>query len=162
MIRSQVAGSAADADAVTDAVLTASRLLVAVSSSAISAVQHTVTLPQFRLLVVLHGRGPLKHAALADHLGVNPSTASRMVDRLVGVGMVERRTSPNSRREIVLQLTTNGSQVVRRVTQRRRREIAKIIERMPERAREGLIDVLAAFAEAGGTPAATASDANWP
>lgn len=162
MTRTQVAGNALDVDAVTDAVLAASRLLMTVSAGAISAVQHTVTLPQFRLLVILHGEGPLKHAVLADHLGVNPSTASRMVDRLVGVGMVERRTSPSSRREIVLHLTTAGNRVVRRVTQRRRREIAKIVARMPERAREGLVDVLMAFAEAGGKPPAPEPGANWP
>jgi DNA-binding MarR family transcriptional regulator len=163
MTRCQVTESTVDADAVTDAVLIASRLLVAVSADAVSAVPHTLTLPQFRLLATLHGRGPLKHAALADHLGVNPSTASRMVDRLVAVGMVERRTSPTSRREIVLHLTTAGGQVVREVTEHRRREIANIIAKMPECARNGLVDVLTAFAAAGGTSRATAiPDATWP
>ena len=151
-----------DIDAVTDAVLTASRLLVAVSARSISAVAETITLPQFRLLVVLHTRGPLKHAVLAEHLEVNPSTASRMVDRLVAVGMVERQDSPNSRREVAVVLTTEGRRVVRQVTARRRKEIAKIVATMPEHARGGLIDVLTAFAQAGGEPAAgTAADAIW-
>lgn len=150
---------AADVDAVTDAVLTASRLLVAISARSISAVADTITLPQFRLLVILHSRGPLKHAALAEQLGVNPSTVSRMVDRLAAVGMVNRQASPTSRREIVVELTADGDRVVRQVTARRRSEIAKIVTKMPVHARQGLVEVLAAFAEAGEEPpASTAFD----
>jgi DNA-binding MarR family transcriptional regulator len=152
-----------DVDAVTDAVLTASRLLIAVSARSLSAVEDTITLPQFRLLVILHSRGSLKHAVLADYLGVNPSTASRMVDRLVSGGMVLRQTSPTSRREIVVHLTDAGSRVVQEVTDRRRNEIASIVAKMPEEARQGLVDVLTAFADAGGEPPATAAlDTIWP
>lgn len=162
MPRTSTTGAAADVDAVTDAVLTASRLLVAVSARSISASGDLVSLPQFRLLVVLHTRGPLKHAALAEHLGVNPSTATRMVDRLIAVGMVHRQHNPASRREIVLELTAEGTRLVRQVTARRRKEISKIVAKMPESARGGLVEVLAAFAEAGGEPSAgTTLDAIW-
>lgn len=161
--RSTPALDVTDVDAVTDAVLTASRVLVAVSARSIAAAGDLITLPQFRLLVVLHTRGPLKHADLAEHLQVTPSTASRMVDRLVTVGMVDRRHSPVSRREIVLALTREGAKVVRQVTTRRRKEIAKIVARMPDDARRGLVEVLTAFAEAGGEPPAStvAPDAVW-
>ncbi|WP_329045691.1 MarR family transcriptional regulator [Amycolatopsis sp. NBC_01488] len=162
MPRPTVQFDATDIDAVTDAVLTASRLLVAVSARSIAAAGDTITLPQFRLLVILQSRGALKHAALAEYLGVTPSTASRMVDRLVAVGTVERQNSPNSRREIVLQLTKEGARLVRQVTTRRRKEIAKIVAKMPDDARQGLVDVLAAFAEAGGEPpAGTSPEAIW-
>ncbi|MBS2539761.1 hypothetical protein KGQ20_44170 [Catenulispora sp. NF23] len=42
-----------DVDRVTDAVLTASRLLVAVSARSLNEVEDSLTLPQFRALVVL-------------------------------------------------------------------------------------------------------------
>ncbi|MFI6026751.1 MarR family winged helix-turn-helix transcriptional regulator [Amycolatopsis magusensis] len=156
-------GSPPAADAVTDAVLTASRLLVAVSVRSLAAIDEAVTLPQFRLLVVLDTRGPLKHATLAEHLGVNPSTANRMVNRLVTAGMVDRRTSPESRREIVLSLTASGTRVVHRVTTRRRAEIAKIVAKMPATHRQGLVDALTAFAAAGGEPPVhTQLDGIWP
>jgi DNA-binding MarR family transcriptional regulator len=162
MARTSAAVDASDVDAVTDAVLTASRLLVAVSARSIAAAGDAITLPQFRLLVVLQTRGPLKHADLAEHLGVTPSTASRMVDRLVTVGVVDRQHSPVSRREIVITLTRDGAKVVRQVTARRRKEIAKIVARMPDEARHGLVDVLTAFAEAGGEPPASAApEAVW-
>ncbi|MFC0432433.1 MarR family winged helix-turn-helix transcriptional regulator [Kutzneria buriramensis] len=150
-----------DVDAVTDAVLTASRLLVAVSARSIAAVDEAITLAQFRMLVILQSVGSVKHAALADQLGVNPSTASRMVDRLVAAGMVERQTNPVSRREIVIELTAEAHRVVRQVTARRRKEIARIVAKMPPETRAGLVDALLAFAEAGGETQVTTPDAAW-
>ncbi|WP_188987151.1 MarR family winged helix-turn-helix transcriptional regulator [Saccharopolyspora thermophila] len=144
--------AAEDVDAVTDAVLTASRLLVAVSARAVASVAESLTLPQFRLLVVLAGSGPRKLATVAEELGVNPSTVTRMVDRLVAADMVDRRPNPASRRESVLALTAAGADTVARVTARRRAEIARIVRRMPTAARRALVSALTAFAEAGGEP----------
>lgn len=50
-------GTMEEVDAVTGAVLTASRLLVAVSARSLSAAGERVTLPQFRMLLVLSTRG---------------------------------------------------------------------------------------------------------
>ncbi|WP_410590502.1 MarR family winged helix-turn-helix transcriptional regulator [Amycolatopsis sp. lyj-23] len=162
MTRTSSGVDAAGLDALTDAVLTASRLLVAISVRSIAAAGETLTLPQFRLLVVLHARGPLKHATLAEHLGVTPSTASRTVDRLVAGGLVDRRTSPVSRREIILAITPDGARIVRRVIARRRKEIAKVVGRMSAGHRDGLVEALTAFAEAGGEPALDgAPEAIW-
>jgi DNA-binding MarR family transcriptional regulator len=151
----------AAADAVTDAVLTASRLLIAVSASSIAAVDESITIPQFRLLVVLHTRGPMKLSILAEHLGVNPSTTTRMVDRLIFTGMVDRQVNPTSRREVLLDLTEDGAQTVTRVTQQRRRQIARIVARMPAQHRAQLIEALEAFNDAGGEPPVTDPRGEW-
>jgi hypothetical protein len=74
-------------DAITDALLTASRLLVAISAHSIGQVDETITIPQFRTLVILSNRGPMNLATLAGLLGVQPSASGRMVDRLVGAGL---------------------------------------------------------------------------
>lgn len=147
----------ADIDAVSDAVLTASRLLVAVSARSIAAVDDTITLPQFRLLVILQSRGRQKAVDLADALGVNPSTATRAVDRLLTAGLVDRRPNPQSRRETHISLTPSGERIVREVTARRREEIARIVERMPPTHRRGMVRALSAFSKAGGEPSATTS-----
>lgn len=144
--------SSGDVDALTDAVLTASRLLVAVSARSIAAVDESLTLAQFRMLVVLDSRGPVKLTSLAEHLSVNPSTATRMVDRLAANGLVVRQASPTSRRELVLALSADGKRVVQTTTRRRRAEIRKIVSRMPAGTRVGLVDALVAFADAGGEP----------
>jgi DNA-binding MarR family transcriptional regulator len=151
-----------DADSITDAVLTASRLLVAVSARSIAAVDDSITVPQFRLLVVLDSRGPCKLASLAEQLGVNPSTATRMVDRLVSGGLISRAANPASRRELLVTLTDTGASVVRSVTERRRAEISRIVGKMPEEARSGLVRALSAFAEAGEEPPVSHSgDGVW-
>ncbi len=152
---------ATDADAVADAVLTASRLLIAVSASSIAAVDETITIPQFRLLVVLRTRGAMKQAVLAEHLGVNPSTINRMVERLIAAGLVDRQPNPDSRREVVLDLTDIGRRIVTRVTQQRRREIARIVARMPVQRRTQLIEALESFTEAGGEPSVEEQRDDW-
>jgi hypothetical protein len=80
-----------DLDAVVDAVLLSSRALVAVSARSIAAAKG-VTLPQFRMLVVL-SQASANLTALAAGLDVAPSTAMRMVDRLEPGGAA---TSPLS------------------------------------------------------------------
>ncbi|GAA0319793.1 MarR family transcriptional regulator [Actinoallomurus spadix] len=144
-----------DIDAVTSAVLTASRLLVGISLRSLTAVREQVTLPQFRLLVVLATHEETKLVTLADHLGVNPSTAMRMVERLVAAGLIDRRVNPASRREVLLRLTGDGSRVVDEVTARRREEIAAIVAAMPAEQRAGLVGALKAFTDAGGEPLVT-------
>ena len=141
-----------DVNAVTAAVLTASRLLVAVSARSLATVQERVTLPQFRLLVVLAGDGEMKLVALAERLAVNPSTAMRMVARLTTAGLVDRRVNPENRRENVLRLTGPGRRIVDDVTARRRTEITAIVARMPADQRRGLVTALRAFSAAGDEP----------
>lgn len=141
-------------DAITDALVTASRLLVAISARSIAEVDESITIPQFRALVLLSSRGASNLAALAGLLDVQPSTIGRMVDRLVAAGLIDRRPHPQSRRELVVELTTRGREVVETVTARRRAEIARVVQAMPEPQRRGLVSALTAFTAAGGEPPA--------
>jgi DNA-binding MarR family transcriptional regulator len=139
-------------DVITDALLTASRLLMAISARSISQVDETITIPQFRTLVILSNRGPVNLATLAGLLGVQPSATGRMVDRLVAAGLIDRLPHPTSRRELLAALTKRGREVVRKVTAYRRAEIAAIVEKMPPTERHGLVRALTAFTAAGGEP----------
>lgn len=141
-------------DVITDALLTASRLLVAVSSHSIALVDENITIPQFRTLVILSNRGPVNLATLAGLLDVQPSAAGRMVDRLVSAGLIDRLPHPRSRRELLAALTPRGSDIVSKVTSRRRAEIARIVEKMPPPERHGLVRALTAFTAAGGETSA--------
>ncbi|BCI82992.1 MarR family winged helix-turn-helix transcriptional regulator [Mycobacterium sp. SMC-18] len=146
--------SAQSVDAITDALITASRLLVSISARSIAEVDDTITIPQFRVLVILSSRGTTNLATLAGLLDVQPSTIGRMAERLVAAGLIDRRPHPNSRRELVVELTARGRKVVRTVTARRRAEIVRVVEAMPARQREGMVSALTAFTEAGGEPPA--------
>jgi DNA-binding MarR family transcriptional regulator len=141
-------------DAITDALLTASRLLIAISARSIAHVDETITIPQFRTLVILSACGPVNVATLAGLLDVQPSTTGRMVERLVTAGLIDRRPHPDSRRELMVALTVRGQEIVRTVTAHRREEIARVVQKMPQRERHGLVRTLTAFTTAGGEPAA--------
>lgn len=147
-----------DVDAVTTAVLTASRLLVAVAARSLAAVEDSVTLPQFRLLVLLSAHGPMSLTALAEQLAVNPSTAMRMADRLEGAEMIIRSVNPAVRRQHIVRLTRRGRRVVSRVTARRRKEITAIVARMAPEARTELVGALRSFNAAGREPEAPPDD----
>ena len=127
---------------------------MAISARSIASIDETLTIAQFRTLVILSNEGPVNLATLAGLLDVQPSTIGRMVDRLVTAGLIDRHTHPNSRRELVVDLTRQGRRVVRAVTAQRRNEIARVVGEMPPRERQGLVRALTAFTTAGGEPAA--------
>ncbi len=116
----------------------------------IAVVEDDVTLVQYRALVLLTTRGDQNVSVLAEALGVHPSTATRLCDRLVAKDLVERATSTESRREIVLSVTPTGRAVVRAVSARRRKEVTRIVERLPRDERQRLRAVFGVFAEAAG------------
>src|SRR5579859_6540907 len=93
------------ADPTTQAVLVGSRALVGVAARSLSATEDTITLVQYRVLVLLAARGDLIVGALAERLGVHQSTATRLCDRLVTKGLIDRATSAESRREVFVRLT---------------------------------------------------------
>ncbi|MEV0196311.1 MarR family transcriptional regulator [Nonomuraea sp. NPDC050691] len=139
-------------DAVTSAVVTGSRLLVAIAARSLAGAQDKVTLPQFRMLVVLSVHGETKLVKMAELLNVNSSTAMRMADRLVAAGLIVREVNPHNRRESLMRLTAEGRRLVDEVTGRRREEIAVILSRMTSDERSALVAAMAAFTRAGGEP----------
>jgi DNA-binding MarR family transcriptional regulator len=141
-------GADREAEDVTLAVMAASRLIVALSARALGAVDVSLTLPQLRSLVALRTCGPIKLAAMAATLGVNPSTALRMVERLESLGLIDRRVNPDNRREVVLRLTPEGQALTDRVLSHRRAAIRALVERLPARERAGLVPALRALTAA--------------
>jgi len=135
---------------VTDALITASRALVAVAARSLASVDDDVTLPQYRALIVLATRGPQTVGQLAIGLDIHPSTATRLCDRLVTKGLVTRATDEDNRRETNIALKSSGRDIVDRVTSARRDEIARIVGRIPARLRQPTITALNAFADAAG------------
>lgn len=146
-----------------DAVLSASRVLVAVAARSLADLDDAedVTLTQFRSLVVLASRGPQGMASLADALGVTPPTASRLCDRLVRKGLVRRRTDRTDRRQVRIALTDQGKRLVDVVTERRRHEIAHLLDAVPEDARRSVVAGLQLLAEAAGEVPEQDSNSGW-
>src|ERR1700691_4356225 len=114
-------------DSILDAVVTASRVLVAIAARSLADVGEEVTLTQYRSLVVLASRGPQGVAALADAVAVTPPTASRLVERWARKDLARRRTDRHDRRQVPLGLTEAGRRLVDLVTERRRVEITELL-----------------------------------
>jgi DNA-binding MarR family transcriptional regulator len=132
----------------TEAVLVASRALVGVAARSLAETEDTVTLVQYRALVLLAVRGETNVGALAEALGVHQSTATRLCDRLVKRGLVERGSPPESRREVVVSLTRAGHALLQSVTAKRRAEIDAIMARLPAKQRAAITEALLLFADA--------------
>ena len=113
-------------EAVVDAVLTASRTLIAVATSSLGAAAEDTTIAQYRALVVLASRGAQRMTDLAGALDVTPSTAGRMCDRLLRKGLIRRHRARADRRAVQVSITPAGRQVVDQATARRRALIAGI------------------------------------
>ena len=137
-------------DSVVDAVLSASRVLVAVAARSLADPGEEVTLTQYRTLVVLASCGPQNLSGLAEAVGVTPATATRMCDRLVRKKLVRRRTERDDRRQLRVMLTTKGRSLVDDVTDRRRKEIARIMNEIPAAELAVLVHALGRLASAGG------------
>lgn len=148
-------------DAVTEAVLLASRALVAVAVRSLAAAPDDVTLAQYRALVVLTSRGPQGAGALAEELGVAPSSVTRLCDRLVAKSMVERYSSAGSRRAVEIAVTRRGAALVDAVTQARRREIAEIVGAVPPSRRSAMVRSLQEFGAAAGEVPEQAWSLGW-
>ncbi len=133
-----------------DAVLSASRALVAVAARSLASCETEITLPQYRALVVLSARGPQRVADLAEALDVLPSTATRMCDRLVAKQLLRRTRSPQDRRSVKVAVTADGRQLVDRISETRRRELQRILSQLPPAGRPAVVEALRAFSRAAG------------
>jgi DNA-binding MarR family transcriptional regulator len=70
-----------------------------------------LTPSKLRALTLL-ADGGLRIGELADGVGVDDTTATRLVDRLEAMGVAERRSEPGDRRATTVELTTAGEELV--------------------------------------------------
>ena len=112
--------------------LAASRGLLGVVARSLAPALEDVTVPQFRLIVLVTALGPTRSGDLAERLAVGPSTLTRNVDRLVADGWVERLPSTESRREVLVGPTDQGRALVADVMERRRTEIVGLLASLPD------------------------------
>lgn len=96
-----------------------------------------VSLPQFRLLLVLHELGRSSSTQCAQSLGVAGSSVTRLADRLHASGHLVRGADPGNRSLVTLELTDAGHRAVQQATSRRRRDLSHVLDRLDpaERAR---------------------------
>jgi DNA-binding MarR family transcriptional regulator len=151
-----------DLDGLAEVALPAVRALVGIAVRALEASPIPVTLPQYRLLVTLSKDGPLRSSALAELLGVDASTVTRMCDRLLRDGLIVRRAEPSDRRVQRIALSAKGEQTVAAVSARRREEFATLLDAIPAPRRAGVIAALRELGAASdGRAGAGSSQLAW-
>jgi DNA-binding MarR family transcriptional regulator len=103
---------------------------------------------QLRALTALRQKGEVNLAQLAEDIGITVSTASRLVDRLVGADWVHRTSSASNRRELSLTLTDTGKRLLRRYDRRRVTLLKEYLERVPAERRPAVLAALTELASA--------------
>src|SRR4051794_26280227 len=106
-------------DSDVEVTLTASRALVGVVARTLADVLEVVTLPQFRMLVVLCAEGPLRSGVLSERLGIHQPPLPRLGDRLVAQGWARREPNAESGREVMVDLPPGGRALVTQVLEAR-------------------------------------------
>ncbi len=69
---------------------------------------HGIGLAQWAVLVSIWTNGPLSVKQIAELTGNAPPAASRIVDRMVQAGLLERRPDPQDRRSVVVDVSADG------------------------------------------------------
>jgi DNA-binding MarR family transcriptional regulator len=139
------------------AFVTASRALVGIALRSIEAAPVAVTVPQHRVLVLLAAEGPQAIGTLARQLGVNPSNATRVCDRLQRLDLVRRSRSAADGRAVHVTITQSGRRLVDAVTEHRRREVNAVLRELSPRQVGAAVTAMSEFNRA----AHERADAEW-
>ena len=114
--------------------------------------------PQLGALLELERAEGINLRGLAGRLKMILSSASRLCDRLVAAGMIERVPGRLDRREIALFLTPSSRQLLTELRTIRREMLASVLDRMSPAGRGALIRGLTEFAEVSGAAGAADED----
>jgi len=113
----------------------------------------TLTLPGLRALAFLDENPEACLSDLAEHLIVGPPTASKLVDDLVGRGLLKRSPRPSDRRRLALAITAAGRRMLKTAARPARDRMSRLLARLPARdlarVRAGLETLLPALVAAG-------------
>jgi DNA-binding MarR family transcriptional regulator len=128
----------------------ATRVLTGVALRSLEVLDGAVSLPQFRMLAVLADLGRARSARVARSLNLEPSTVTRLANRLVAAGHVARGSEPGHRGVVTLELTATGQHLVDLVSDWRREELSRIMSKLPAAERRQVASALQLLIDAAG------------
>jgi DNA-binding MarR family transcriptional regulator len=108
--------------------------------------------PQLNALMVVEKDEGINLRGLAGRLRMILSSASRLCDRLVAAGLVERVPGRLDRREIALYLTPSSRQLLADLRAARLSMLGAVLDRMSPAGRDALIRGVTEFASAAAEP----------
>ncbi len=104
-----------------------------------------LTFPQTMLLLELRVMGECSMGELSRRLGITQGVATRMVDRLVERGLVERRRDKADRRVVRVTLAQKAEGIAKRIENENRERLKQLFATVPEKERADLIAILKAM-----------------
>ncbi len=126
----------------------AAKALLTVWETARESTTSRVSGAQLRVITVVEQHDGINLRRLANRLGMLLSSASRLCDRLVAAGMLEREPGRLDRREISLHLTVESRRLLDELREHRRRQLMEILAGMSPEGRAALLWGLREFDEA--------------
>lgn len=107
-----------------------------------------ITLSQCHTIVEIGRAGSMSLNVLADILGLDKSTVSRSVEKLVSDGIIVRDTDPEDRRYLTLHLSEKGQSLFLEVEKRMAVYFEEVIAAIPGDKREQIVESLQYVAQA--------------
>ncbi|MEI6042791.1 MAG: MarR family transcriptional regulator [Chloroflexota bacterium] len=89
-----------------------------------------LTMPQFKILSLLYGRGPMRMSGLAKLLDRNMSTATGIADRLVEEKLIQRQEDSEDRRAVIIRLTERGQELCESFMQQDWHRLRSMLKRL--------------------------------
>lgn len=115
--------------------------------------QVDLTLAQIKALFVLWNQSPMTVGALGERLGVGVPAASHLVERLVQLGLVERREDESDRRRTHVSPSPEGAALVDRLRAVRGEQLRRWLERLGDEQLAALVKGTDALVKVGPRPA---------
>jgi DNA-binding MarR family transcriptional regulator len=94
-----------------------------------SKVHSGLELSAYATLRLLDSEGPLRASVIGERFGLDKSTVSRQLARLIDWGLVERTPDPSDGRAHLVAITPTGHERLMRVTEDRKVELRRLLER---------------------------------
>lgn len=138
------------------------RALVGLTLQSLEALDGQVSLPQFRLLLVLSGLGRVPSSRLAAEATMTASSVTRLADRLEAAGLLARGTDARSRSIVTVEVTEAGLDLVARVVARRQELLAAMLDRMEPAERAVIAQAARRFAGLAADATALATSGPLP
>jgi DNA-binding MarR family transcriptional regulator len=102
-----------------------------------------LTPSKLRALALIAESGGLRIGELADRVGVDDTTATRMVDRLEELGIAQRHGAEGDRRATQVALTGEGKELMAGVSAQRLLFFCDVLEALEPEEREQLVQLTA-------------------
>jgi DNA-binding MarR family transcriptional regulator len=100
-----------------------------------------LTLPQAQLLRILR-RSPMQTGQLATEMRISAPAITQLTDRLIRKGLIERSTTADDRRCVIVALSEEGRLLVDQFRQRRREIFNEALANLSETERKQALEVL--------------------